>query len=141
MLLISEYTQTPKDVHTEGELYKILHIQGRSFPLVYGYYEECDRQNPEVEPMPIYPDFTQQPQYTDDGFPFVTKMQDACRFYQGKARKCCECAECQYYLQGEELIGICTCLQNKRANPVAGSEAATARRSQNVWGPMVDDER
>lgn len=135
--LISENTQAEKITPREGELYKIVRIQGHSFPLIYGYYEECDRQNPAVEPMPIYPDFARQPQYTHEGFPFVTQMQDACQFYQGKTRKFCECAECQFYFQGEELIGICTCLQNKREDPDVGMEDATARRSQGVQEPTI----
>ncbi len=97
----------------EGDLYKVLNISGHTFELYYGYYEECERENPSVEPMPIYPDFIKTPEYTDKGQPFVTKMQDACEHYKGLTRQYNECAECDHYLHGDDLIGICTCHQNK----------------------------
>ncbi len=98
----------------EGDLYKILNISGCTFKLYYGYYEECERENPAIEPMPIYPDFLTTPKYTDDGSPFVTKMQDACKHYNGKVDEFSECAECQHYSHGDDLIGVCTCHQNKK---------------------------
>lgn len=114
--IVSRETQAEQTVPQEGELFKILRLWNCCFPLYYGYYEECDRKNPGVEPMPIYPDFIQNPQYTEDGFPFVTKMQDICSFYLGKAGPCKECADCHYYFHGDELMGICTCLQNRRSD-------------------------
>lgn len=105
-------TLTPE----EGTLYKILNIHGHSFPLYYGYYEEYERQNPAVDPMPIYPDFQKEPRYTKEGFPFVTKMQDTCRYYQGKDIKFRDCADCDHYQHGDELLGICICPKNKRSN-------------------------
>ncbi len=98
----------------EGDLYKVLNISGHTFELYYGYYEDYERENPSVEPMPIYPDFLATPRYSDDGYPFVTKMQDACKHYKGKVDEFSECAECQYYLHGDDLIGICTCHQNQK---------------------------
>ena len=56
----------------EGDLYKILNIQGHTFKLYYGYYEDCERENPAVEPMPIYPDFIKSPKYTDTGQAFAS---------------------------------------------------------------------
>ncbi len=99
----------------EGALYKVIDLHGYSFPLYYGYYEDWERQNPAVELMPIYPDFLKEPQYTADGFPFVTKMQDICKHYQGKTGRFNDCAECHYYLHGDELLGICICPENKRS--------------------------
>ena len=101
---------------TEGNLYKILQVGGRAFPLYYGYYDECDRRNILVEPMPIYPDFLEEPSYTAEGFPFVTKMQDACGHYVGIENGCEECAECFWYRHGQELLGICVCPENKLAD-------------------------
>lgn len=99
--------QQPKP--EEGLLYRCVTIYGHTFPLYYGYYEECDRINPEVDPMPIYPDFLKEPRFTEQGHPFVTKMQDACPYYRGKAGKCRECADCKYYQHGDDLLGICLC--------------------------------
>lgn len=99
---------------SEGALYRIIEIFGEVFEIYYGYYEECERENPNVEPMPIYPDFLINPQFTKDGYPFVTKMQDACRFYKGKPSKFSECAECSYYRHGDDFLGICGNDKNKR---------------------------
>lgn len=110
--LFSQDTQTNTPTHKEGELYKIVNISGHIFELYYGYYEECERKNPDVEPMPIYPNFFKNPEYTDEGFAFVTKMQDACKHYKGKPGQFNECAECENFLHGNDLIGICTCLKN-----------------------------
>ncbi len=119
--ILSPDTATSGAAHSEGELYKILNIDGCIFEIKYGYYEECDRKNPVVEPMPIYPDFIKNPVYTSDGSPFVTKMQDVCRYYNGKDIVDKECAECEYYRHGDELIGICTCFVNKKENIAANS--------------------
>ena len=97
----------------EGELYKVINLHGQTFPLYFGYYEKCEEENPAIDPMPIYPNFLVEPRYTDEGFAFVTKMQDSCRHYAGKSGKINECAECHYYLHGDELLGICTCPKNK----------------------------
>ena len=102
------------DAIAEGTLYKQLNIRGKFFEIRYGYYEDRDRNNPAIDPMPIYPDFLQQPQFTQGGFPFVTKMQDACPHYRGEASLCKECAECAFFHPEEDLIGICTCEENSR---------------------------
>ena len=98
----------------EGELYRVLNVFGRHFELRYGYYEDSDRENPLVDSVPIYPDFTVNPEYTDEGRPFVTKMQDACRGYRGGVRRFAECGDCERYCHGEDLIGICLYKGNKR---------------------------
>ena len=101
---------TEKDrSNVEGELYRVINVQGTEFAIYYGYYEEIDRTNPQAEPMPIYPDFLKNPQKTNDGFEFVTKMQDACSSYIGEAHACPECADCKYFKEGSDLIGVCTC--------------------------------
>ena len=108
----------------EGELFKVIHVHGKLFPIYYGYYEDCDRLNPAVEPMPIYPDFTLEPQYTEEGFPFVTKMQTACSHYRGRSAKEQDCAECEYYKHGDELLGICVCMKN-RVEPTEEGDSAS----------------
>ena len=107
------FNKTKKDLHREGEIYREFTLFGEFFSLKYGYYDEQERNDPEAEPMILYPDFEKQPKFTADGFPFVTKMQDACRYYKGKGQTSCECAECIYYKHGEELIGICTCYEKR----------------------------
>ena len=93
----------------EGELYKKIELFGETFEIYYGYYEDIDRENPQAEPMPIYPDFLKDPKKTADGFAFVTKMQDACKSFVGDNLKSPECADCSFFKEGSDLIGICTC--------------------------------
>ena len=104
-----------KNSHTEGELYKKVCTFGRTFELRYGYYAECDRESPLCEPIPIYPDFLKDPQYTDGGEPFVTVMQDTCDNYEGNTSPTPDttCSECKHFLQGEEWFGICKCPMNQ----------------------------
>lgn len=114
--ILKQTTNLQQTIPAEGDLYKVLHIEGHSFPLYYGYYEECDRDNPVMEPMPIYPDFTKEPLFTARGNPFVTQMQDACLHYEGRIGSCCDCADCRHFAHGEELIGICTCPAKQQAD-------------------------
>lgn len=99
--------------HKEGDLYKIVTAYGKTFELRYGYYGECDRK---YEPNVIYPDFIKQPLYTDNGEPFVTVVQDACRSYRGEAKRTPDttCCECKYFQLGEDWIGICVFTGNRR---------------------------
>ena len=100
----------------EGDLYGVITTFGKTFELRYGYYGECDRQNPLCQPDVIYPDFTVKPLYTDEGEPFVTMLQDACENYRGESKKTPDttCAECQYFQRGEEWFGICKCERNRK---------------------------
>lgn len=96
----------------EGDLFKVIHLHGRTFEIRYGFYEECDRHNQFAEPIEIYPDFLRHPQYTDNGTPFITAIQSPCSHFSGKRTPNSTCEECAHYLHGEELLGICTCPQN-----------------------------
>lgn len=99
----------------EGELYQRVTTFGKTFELKYGYYEECDRQSPFCEPVVIYPDFQKEPLYTEDGTPFVTMMQDACRSFKGEEKRTSDstCADCKHFRKGEEWFGVCLCVSNK----------------------------
>ena len=97
----------------EGDLYRVIELYGKTFEIRYGYYEEIDRQ---YDPMEIYPDFLQNPVYTKDGYPFVTLMQGACRYFQKKSKDPeRDCENCKYMERGEELIALCRCPQNKKS--------------------------
>lgn len=98
----------------EGDLYKEFTIGGRTFRLFYGYYEEFEREY--NEPIVIYPDFIQNPVFTDEGVPIVTAMQDVCEHYAGKQGGD-GCADCIYFRTSEELFGLCGCVKRrKRSN-------------------------
>ena len=98
----------------EGTLYKIIKLEGVTFELYYGYYEDKDRDNPLCSPIPIYPDFIGSPQYTDSGLPFATDMQDACEHFIGKDPND-GCFGCAHYKRGEEFLGLCLCEKRKKA--------------------------
>lgn len=112
---LGQLAEPPTPAPREGDLYKVLNVGGHTFPIYYGYYEECDRAAGDLDPMPIYPDFTAQPHYTESLFPLVTKMQDACPHYQGTAGSFADCGECAFFLPGEDLIGTCTCPKKHRS--------------------------
>ena len=96
----------------DGDLYKVVRVCERDFVIRYGYYEEYERAR--GEPIPIYPDFRRTPEYTKDGQPFVTQMQELCEYGDSKFREGC-CVDCRYYRQGDDLIGVCTCKQNEKS--------------------------
>ena len=96
----------------EGDLYRIIELHGKTFEIRYGYYEEIDRQ---YDPMEIYPDFLKDPIYTEDAYPFVTLMQEACLHFQKKSREPeRDCGNCAYMERGDELIALCRCPKNRR---------------------------
>lgn len=97
----------------EGAVYKTLTVFDNTFEVRYGYYEEFERENDHCYPVPIYPDFLENPLYTKDGHPFVTKMQELCKFGSSKFPDG-SCADCPYFQHGAEMIGICTCPENRR---------------------------
>ena len=97
----------------EGDLYKIIKISNKEFEIRYGYYEESDRYSKYNEPIPIYPDFIKNPEYTKEGFPLVTQMQDKCKYFKGNLKEE-SCFKCLHYKEVEDLIGICNCYFKKK---------------------------
>ncbi len=94
----------------EGDLYKKVTVSGKTFELHYGFYEEFEREY--NDPIPIYPDLVSEPEYTDEGVPIVTGMQDPCEHYNGKFEGD-SCASCSHFKSCEELFGLCTCPKKK----------------------------
>ena len=99
--------------HKEGDLYKIITVHGRKFEIYYGYYEESDRYSKYPDPIEVFPDFIKNPVYTDDGIPFVSAIQDTCKYYEKIKDTTDKCADCVHFDQAEELIGICKCKQRR----------------------------
>jgi len=98
----------------EGDIHEIVQVGGHSFTIRYGYYDESERHT--TDPIPIYPCFLTEPHYTDEGFPLVTRIQDACEHYfAGEGNQgdgwCADCLHCSGD-QGE--IGICQCIHRRR---------------------------
>ena len=106
--------------HNEGEIYKVISLCGKIFELRYGYYEEFERESKFSEPIPIYPDFVTDPQYTAEGYPLATQMQEPCRYGRLRGRLDPCCADCLFFCEGEDLIGICKSeSRRKKASPTA----------------------
>lgn len=122
---IRKQTEPLYCVPGEGDLFKIIHCFGQVFEIRYGYYEESDRHHPYAEPMEIYPDFIKQPQYTEEGIPFVTAIQNPCPHFMGKRDENTTCEECFFYRHCEELLGVCVCPENKEGGTHKKKERAT----------------
>ena len=107
---------TPK----EGDLYKEVTISGKTFRLLYGYYESFERESRFNDPIPIYPDFIRKPHYTAEGIPIVTAMQNVCGFYSGINDEDSGCSDCMFFQKSEDLFGFCNCPHNKHASEERG---------------------
>jgi len=101
--------------HKEGDLYKEVTVSDKTFRLLYGYYENFERESPFNEPMPIYPDFIKEPHYTAEGLRIVTAMQNICEFYSGKNDEDSSCSDCDYFEKSEELFGFCKSPHSRQA--------------------------
>ena len=108
-----DQTRTP--IPREGDLYKVINIGEIKFEIYYGYYDEADRQNPNIEPMEMYPNFIETPIYTREGFPFATAIQQPCEHFKGDADEDNTCYQCAHYKNCDELIGICYCKERQRS--------------------------
>ena len=96
----------------EGDLYKTIRVGERSYTILYGYYSHQERLT--EEPIPIFPDLAVNPEYTTEGRPIVTRIQDPCAYYQCRGSEPDGwCADCIYYPNEKEEIGICQCAQNR----------------------------
>ena len=95
--------------HKEGELYRRINVYGKHFEIYYGYYADTDRENPNADPIEIYPNFNETPMYTDEGIPFATAMQKPCSHFKGDPDDDNTCYQCEYYAGCEELLGVCRC--------------------------------
>ena len=88
----------------DGDLYRIIFVNGRGFEIRYGYYEDFERES--GEPVPIYPDLGSSLMHGEDGRRVVTAMQDVCPWFEGE---CSEsgCWGCRHFEPADDLIGIC----------------------------------
>ncbi len=101
----------------EGDLCKIVEIEGHIFEIRYGYYDpELERER--NDPMPIYPNFLKEPQYTAAGYPFVTADQEICQHFHPKSNISGEgwCNDCRHLEKHEEFLGICRCPKRQKTD-------------------------
>ena len=114
LTMLGQNTKQRPPTPKEGDLFKVIELGGKTFEIRYGFYEECDRHTQYAEAVAIYPNFEREPQYADDGTPFVTEMQSPCACFIGKMNENSVCRDCSYYRRGDELLGTCACPKNKK---------------------------
>ncbi len=97
----------------EGELYKVITVEEKSFHVYYGYYSDTEREM--WEPVPIFPNFEKEPVFTNEGKPYTRADQDACEHYLPKPDVSGEdwCNDCKHFSLGEDVIGVCRCDKRK----------------------------
>ena len=97
----------------EGDIYKIVKIDGYTFELRFGYYADFERET--SEPVLLYPDLSEHKLYTNEGRQLVTAIQEPCVHYIGAGRRSGDecCCDCRYYIYPGEEIGICSYEENR----------------------------
>jgi len=88
---------------------KICRVGGKEF-LIYREYDDiCDKK------ILIYPDFDENPEFTDEGQPFTLAVRENCEYFIAKIKEdeiYKDCGVCKYF-SGDGLpyhvIGICMC--------------------------------
>lgn len=106
----------------EGDLYEVLLVDGGTFEIRYGYYEDYERND--SEPIPIYPDLEKNTIYGASGKRIVTHMQEPCSHFKPKTdedtERCCGC--CKHYPQNRQMIEVCQCRHNQSKIQLEGSK-------------------
>ena len=97
----------------EGDLYQEINIEGTQFQIYYGYETDQERSRG-WEPTPLYPNFTEHPQYTKEGVPFALAYGEVCEHYSPTQQESEDewCACCSHFDQREDVIGLCRCPKN-----------------------------
>ena len=102
-----------RQTHSEGDLYKVITVAGHTFTIRYGYYTEEDRLS--GEPTPVFPNFENEPLFSEQGHPLVTRIQDSCLHYRSHdGAGDGWCADCRMFENGQEDIGLCLCEARRR---------------------------
>lgn len=97
----------------EGDVHETICVGGHEFTIRYGYYTDHERDT--VDPIPIYPCFLSDPRYTPEGYPLVTRIQDACEHYVSDTGGEGDgwCADCIHLLSKHNEIAVCKCEQRR----------------------------
>ena len=106
----------------EGDVYKVFTIDNTTFEIRFGYESPIEKERG-WEPTPIYPDFTKEPKYDSEEYPFVTVYQSVCPHYKPRDRVSGEewCADCEWMEKNEAYIGICRCKERRRKSTEVGN--------------------
>ena len=89
--------------------YKVCRVDGKAFIVYFEYDEQLK------ESYPVYPDFTEHPEFTDEGRPFATAEQESCSQCKPKPSgepKPFDCGGCGWFFREQtayDPIGVCMC--------------------------------
>ncbi|MCD8120104.1 MAG: hypothetical protein LUE29_11635 [Lachnospiraceae bacterium] len=85
-----------------------------------------------------YPDFTETPVWTADGYPVMFCAEDACALAQTEeAGRCVDCGSCIYYRQEpDSLIGVCRNKGKRRIRADSGSSEIIFEKNENKKGAI-----
>ena len=95
---------------------KTYQVGGREFQLYREYDDICEQE------ILIYPDFTEKPEYTDEGYPFTISMKEGCIHFASESsdeNTYKDCGLCKWFHNGgvqNAAIGICTCAVLTKGN-------------------------
>ena len=110
----------------EGTLHKRFEIAGVTFEIYYGFSTGEERRR-NWDPSPIYPDFSEHPQYTKEGEPFAVVYGVPCEFYapfNDSENEWCE--NCKYFEKHEQYIGVCKCEERRLKSGGKGNETQSS---------------
>jgi len=91
----------------EKHLHKVYQVGDHSFPVYREYDEQLDKS------YPAFPDFEKCPEYTAEGRPFVTAVQDSCPYAMARdpeEETPGDCSDCRWFFREHipyDPIGIC----------------------------------
>ena len=94
---------------------KICRVGGREFQIFREYDDICEKD------ILIYPNFSENPEYTDEGCPFTKAVCEGCPHFAHKSLKKKhnyeDCGSCKWFRRDEtplDLIGVCMCSALKK---------------------------
>lgn len=105
----------------QKRLYKVFRVGGRCFP-VYLEYDEQFRES-----YPVYPNFEERPEYTNEGRTFATAGQESCAHCKPSAPgkpPPGDCGGCGWFYREQahyDPIGVCMS-DAQRRKPESGEE-------------------
>lgn len=106
-----------------GDLYKVIEVAGRKFEIRYLDMGAVDSEMA-GQLIPDFPFFDENPEYTDDGYPFANVLNDDCKHYRSDdPTPEGTCRDCIYFREAVEEIGVCRCTARRlRKEPTEGGK-------------------
>ena len=98
---------------------KIIRAGGREFQL-YKYRDEYDGKY-----ILNYPDFQENPEYTDEGRPFVMAIQESCEYLEPTDPEYPDpgdCSGCVWCRMETPMDAICVCMCESRKRTETGAD-------------------